>query len=467
MCLLMNELTVNFPNKADSAATGKWPRRYSRVFLYLSFVVADSVAIFLAFSLAAFLRGEKWLSPGGVDLGMVTMAIYLMIAFNQGAFSIDSMRQFTDGLLKSLKSLLLTALLVVLFAFFTKSGMQISRVAFGSAIIWSWMAIMTGRSVLENAYLRDLRAKLIDAILIVDGGDKSLMQKGTPVLDARISGLVPNLADPVMLDRLATLLRDYDRVVVSCDSKSRLAWAVVLKGIGVVGEIVVPERDGVGAIGLGEFGGKDTVIVSRGPLSLTNRIKKRMFDLAVSVPALILLAPLFAVVAIAIRLESPGPALFRQTRTGQANANFQILKFRSMRTDQCSRDGALSTAREDERVTRLGRFLRATSIDELPQLINVVRGDMSMVGPRPHALGSKAGADLFWEVSETYWLRHSLKPGITGLAQIRGYRGATHKRKDLEDRLQSDIEYVNGWRLWRDVAILLGTLRVLVHPNAY
>ena len=117
--------------------------------------------------------------------------------------------------------------------------------------------------------------------------------------------------------------------------------------------------------------------------------------------------------------------------------------------------------------TRVGRWIRATSIDELPQLANVVVGDMSLVGPRPHALGSQAGAKLFWEVDDRYWQRHSLKPGLTGLAQVRGFRGATGEENDLTSRLQSDLEYLEGWTIWRDLAILFATLRVLVHRNAY
>jgi lipopolysaccharide/colanic/teichoic acid biosynthesis glycosyltransferase len=103
----------------------------------------------------------------------------------------------------------------------------------------------------------------------------------------------------------------------------------------------------------------------------------------------------------------------------------------------------------------------------LPQLFNVLRGEMSLVGPRPHALGSLAGNALFWEVDERYWHRHALKPGLTGLAQIRGFRGATPDKKDLADRLNADLEYLAGWTIWRDVSILAGTLRVIVHPNAY
>ena len=129
--------------------------------------------------------------------------------------------------------------------------------------------------------------------------------------------------------------------------------------------------------------------------------------------------------------------------------------------------GDRSASRDDDRVTRVGRFIRKTSIDELPQLLNVLRGDMSLVGPRPHALGSLAGNDLFWQASKQYWLRHALKPGITGLAQIRGFRGATQNVDDLEQRVRCDLEYLTNWSIGHDLMILLKTLRVVVHKNAY
>jgi lipopolysaccharide/colanic/teichoic acid biosynthesis glycosyltransferase len=138
-----------------------------------------------------------------------------------------------------------------------------------------------------------------------------------------------------------------------------------------------------------------------------------------------------------------------------------------MRTEMCDTAGNQSTQRDDKRITRVGAFIRKTSIDELPQLINVLLGDMSLVGPRPHALGSLAGNKLFWEVNEQYWIRHALKPGITGLAQVRGYRGATVEHADLENRLRADLEYADRWSLWLDVTILASTAKVLVHTNAY
>ena len=235
----------------------------------------------------------------------------------------------------------------------------------------------------------------------------------------------------------------------------------------MTGELIVSGANNLGAIGLGDFGESDTLIVSRGTLNLVNRLKKRAFDLAITIPLLIFLSPLLIAVAIAIKLDSPGPVLFRQPRVGQGNRIFSIYKFRSMHSDKGDANGDQSTQVNDQRITRVGNFIRKTSIDELPQLVNVLRSEMSVVGPRPHALGSLAGDKLFWEINQRYWLRHALKPGITGLAQIRGFRGATDRQEDLEARLQSDLEYLEGWRMWRDVTILFGTAKVLMHPNAY
>ena len=159
--------------------------------------------------------------------------------------------------------------------------------------------------------------------------------------------------------------------------------------------------------------------------------------------------------------------LFIQRRVGRANRFFEMFKFRSMAADNSDQEGRQSTGRSDTRITRVGAFIRRTSIDELPQLFNVLKGEMSIVGPRPHALGSQAGEKLFWEVDERYWERHALKPGLTGLAQIRGFRGSTETEVDLTDRLAADLEYLDGWTLRRDILIMFRTLGVLVHDRAF
>jgi lipopolysaccharide/colanic/teichoic acid biosynthesis glycosyltransferase len=442
-------------------------RQRARLAAYFSFGMVDGLSILLAFTIAEQFREPVYLEPAGVDLGVTTLGIYLLIATNQSAYNLSVLESYFESARRALVALALTTLIIVMATFATKSGLLISRLGLASALALSAIGIAGGRLICHRMYFQQLRGRLTDNLFILDGGDPPPKDHGCVVLDARAAGLEPDLGNPVMLNRIADLLRPFDRVIISCPMKRQSLWSIILKGSSVSGEFMLQGNQRLGAIGLNEVGDTDTLLVSRGPLSLTNRIKKRCFDLAVAVPAIIALAPLLAIVWAAIRIESPGPALFKQSRVGQGNSMFMILKFRSMRAEKCDAAGNQSTQRDDDRITRVGRFIRATSIDELPQLLNVLRGDMSIVGPRPHALGSLAGESLFWEVDEQYWVRHALKPGITGLAQIRGFRGATEKRSDLERRLQSDLEYVNGWRLSRDVAIVLGTLRVLVHPNAY
>jgi Undecaprenyl-phosphate glucose phosphotransferase len=189
---------------------------------------------------------------------------------------------------------------------------------------------------------------------------------------------------------------------------------------------------------------------------------KRLMDIGISVVALIGLAIPLAIIALIIKLDSPGPILFRQPRHGFNNRVFQVWKFRSMRTDMSDFEAKRQTEADDPRITRIGRFIRKTSIDELPQLFNVIKGDMSLVGPRPHAVGMKtAGRDSMDLVAE-YAHRHKVKPGMTGWAQINGSRGPLHNQEDVSRRVQLDVEYIERANLLWDVAIMLKTLPVLL-----
>ena len=169
---------------------------------------------------------------------------------------------------------------------------------------------------------------------------------------------------------------------------------------------------------------------------------KRFIDIFGSFTVLLVTAPIMGLEAFAILAMMGRPVLFRQRRPGLDGRIFTLLKFRTMCAD---RERECQSQFDAHRVTPLGRLLRRTSLDELPQLFNVLRGEMSLVGPRPHALGSQAGEKLFWEIDDRYWERHALKPGLTGLAQIRGHRGATEHEEDLARRLESDLEYLDGW----------------------
>ena len=192
----------------------------------------------------------------------------------------------------------------------------------------------------------------------------------------------------------------------------------------------------------------------RRPLSLFERLEKRALDIMIASVALIALTPVFAIIAALVRLDSPGPALFRQRRFGFNQKTFHIYKFRTMRTMD---DGAIiSQARKgDARVTAVGRWLRQLSIDELPQLWNVLTGEMSLVGPRPHALAH----DREYERKiALYARRHNVKPGITGWAQVNGFRGETSTDQKMQSRVECDLYYIDNWSIWFDLRILILTL---------
>jgi len=188
-------------------------------------------------------------------------------------------------------------------------------------------------------------------------------------------------------------------------------------------------------------------------------LAKRFFDIIMSAMALIVLAPVLLAIAVLIRLDSPGPALFSQVRWGMNGRKIRIYKFRSMRTDLCDVSGVNQTVRGDPRITRIGAVLRRTNIDELPQLFNVLRGDMSLVGPRCHAIGMLAAGVPYEHLVPDYHLRHSMRPGITGLAQMRGLRGPTDRPAKSRARVACDLYYVEHFSFWLDLRIIAGTLQ--------
>jgi putative colanic acid biosynthesis UDP-glucose lipid carrier transferase len=194
------------------------------------------------------------------------------------------------------------------------------------------------------------------------------------------------------------------------------------------------------------------------------RLVKRWFDIVAGLSLLLLMLPLMGVIALAIKFDSPGPIIFRQRRFIQAP--FTIYKFRTMRLDACHDTKIQQAQRHDSRVTHIGRVLRRTSLDELPQLLKVIRGDMSLVGPRPHAIAhDQEYAKL---LGERYLLRYLVKPGVTGWAQINGMRGETRNLHQMEDRINYDKYYIENWSLLLDLKILCKTVSVFINRhNAY
>jgi Undecaprenyl-phosphate glucose phosphotransferase len=210
-----------------------------------------------------------------------------------------------------------------------------------------------------------------------------------------------------------------------------------------------------------ELGPTKAVQLQRAPLSVVQRNLKQSMDRILAATSLVLLMPFFAVISAAIRLESPGPAFFLQTRGGFNGQPFRIFKFRTMSTLD---DGpvVVQATRNDKRVTHLGALLRKLSIDEVPQLLNVLRSEMSLVGPRPHALAHDNEYD---RLIATYSIRHKMKPGITGWAQVNGFRGETPEIRMMKQRVESDLWYIEYWSLWLDIRILLATVVRVLKPD--
>ncbi|AQR72322.1 sugar transferase [Sphingomonas sp. LM7] len=453
-----------YPSRTPFATAA---RRSARVWLCLTLIGADALALIIGFAIGlrveqpGMISGDVWTTLAGVLL------IHAGISFQNQAYSTKCLTSAACSTRQALLSIAATLLIFLLAVFSFKVTGRLPRFALSVGIVSTAVLIVSQRLLLCYLVRRAYGSRLHTELVIVDGGNVPDAYLGSDIIDAGVASLRSDLDDPYMLNRLGILLRNYDRVVISCVPERKVEWAQVLKGANIQGEIIVPEIGELGPLAVHQLGGATTVVVSRGPLNLPNRAKKRFLDIAMTVPVLIGLLPVLVLVAIAIRLDSPGPVFFRQERMGRGNRIFHILKFRSMRVETSDSDGTQSASRHDDRITRVGKLIRRTSIDELPQLINVLFGEMSLVGPRPHALGSLAGDELFWRVDRQYWHRHALKPGITGLAQVRGFRGATEHRRDIVNRLEADLEYLQGWSLLRDIGILAKTAQVLVHKNAY
>lgn len=202
--------------------------------------------------------------------------------------------------------------------------------------------------------------------------------------------------------------------------------------------------------------------IQRAPLSGAERLVKRGMDIVVAAVALLFFLPVMALTAIAIRLDGPGPVIFRQHRKGFNGKQFVMFKFRTMIVEE---NGPViaQASRDDPRVTAIGRLLRAASIDELPQLLNVLKGDMSLIGPRPHAL---AHDNKFEQILSDYAFRHHVKPGMTGWAQCNGARGATPSVEHIAERVRLDLWYINNWSLWLDIKIVVSTVRIVLRDPA-
>ena len=323
---------------------------------------------------------------------------------------------------------------------------------------WVKRAMASGLLVQRIAIVgtKEFPIELANRIRAKEGlsGAIDLYHCGPPNDDIRFAGGLRELE--------ATMaVRPYDRVVVGIPSSEVEAVRSTVRLLGAyTTELLLctdlaPES--VAMSGARQIMGIKTEVVHLVPKSESWALLKRTMDVVVAASALVLLAPVFLIAVIAIKLDSPGPVLFRQRRIGRNSSIFRIYKFRTMNVTEDGANIAQAT-RDDKRVTRVGRLLRKISIDELPQLLNVLAGDMSLVGPRPHAI---AHATEFEQKFDLFARRRRVKPGMTGWAQVNGYRGETKTTEHIRRRMEHDLDYIEKWSIWLDVEILFRTVFVL------
>lgn len=369
-------------------------------------------------------------------------------------------------------------LMLVTLAFLLKVGPNLSRGATVAFFLTGWSALVGWRALL-SAQLRRARAKRVIAPrqVVVVVSDRRIEAARAHLQDLalhdydvarflvlptsddldEIGRQLIEVAGPAHRIDSFFLLMDWGRP----DRIDRLAEILRVVPLSVR---LFPDPRVSRFLGRHELsvGGVWATEIQRAPLALKERLAKRTLDIAVSALLLILASPLMVASALLIKLSSKGPIFFTQARTGFGGIPFRIFKFRTLTTMD---DGAVvkQVSRDDSRLTGVGRWLRRTSIDELPQLINILRGEMSLVGPRPHAA---AHTDYYGQLIANYAYRHHVKPGLTGWAQVNGFRGET-TLSQMRARVDHDLWYIDNWSLWLDIRILLKTCIVLLRYSAY
>ena len=259
-----------------------------------------------------------------------------------------------------------------------------------------------------------------------------------------------------------------DRIVIATESAANFNFKKIMDALSILpSEVLVDPHflgENVNLSSVTSVNQSRLLCIQKKPISDWGLLVKTVEDKLLATIALVLLSPVMLLIALGIKLDSPGPVFFRQRRHGYNSGVIDVWKFRTMGASECTNEFK-QAVKDDKRITRFGAFLRKTSLDELPQLFNVLRSEMSIVGPRPHpvAMNSEFGARLM-----RYDNRHKVKPGITGWAQINGYRGPTLKASQMRKRIEYDLEYIENWSLWFDLKIIFATPFLgFVHKNAF
>jgi Undecaprenyl-phosphate glucose phosphotransferase len=435
------------------------------------------------------LDGFSWHYP----LAILAIAALATLAFQAAdIYQVQAFRGYEKQYFRLASAWSVVFLMVIGVSFFAKAGDQFSRVWLGSFYIAGLMVLIVFRRGLFLMVQRWTEQGRLDRRAVIVGADEKgaalinalMAQRNSDIHiigafddrgDDRAPTAVSGLPKLGVVDDLVEFARRtrIDLVIFSLPISAESRILQMLKKLWV---LPVDIRLAAHANKLrfrpraySYLGNIPVLDVLDKPITDWDVVMKWLFDKVIGTIALILLSPIMLITAIAIKLDSRGPVLFKQKRYGFNNELIEVYKFRSMRVDQCDATASKLVQKDDPRVTRVGRFIRKTSIDELPQLFNVVfKGNLSLVGPRPHAVHAKAENRVYDEAVDGYFARHRVKPGITGWAQINGWRGETDTQEKIQQRVEHDLYYIENWSVMFDLYILAATPFALAKTeNAY
>jgi Undecaprenyl-phosphate glucose phosphotransferase len=409
---------------------------------------------------------------------LVTLLLSSIVLPATGAFR----QEFEWAIMRKLRRLIAGWAVVVLMLISVAAMLKVtdsySRIWFGTWALVTAAGLIVVLLITHAAALRGRRQdQQARRVVLVGAGDAAArvehLLRDDPVTRMNLVACFGQAwsENPVLpLGSLADYIREHKIqevwIAAPWKDKSLLDSALGSLRESVVDINVIPDMHQYRLLNqsISEWGGLPVISLSGTPLTGAEKRLKSVLDFVLALLLAALLSPLMLVIAVLIKLGSPGPVFFRQRRHGVGGEAMEILKFRSMVVHSEKGASVTQAAPDDARVTSIGRLLRRSSLDELPQLFNVLKGDMSLVGPRPHAVEH---TDLYKSRIPRYMLRHKVKPGITGWAQVNGFRGLTDTPEKMALRIEHDLWYIQNWSLWLDVKILLLTPLAMLHRNAY
>uniref|UniRef100_E6VIM3 Undecaprenyl-phosphate glucose phosphotransferase n=1 Tax=Rhodopseudomonas palustris (strain DX-1) TaxID=652103 RepID=E6VIM3_RHOPX len=455
------------------------------------FLVIALVGIALYFAILVRREGFVWEYIGAI-LGTTMTSIIVFQAAD--LYAVQLFRGTLQQMTRLLSAWSFVFLLFIGASFFAKLGGEVSRLWLASFYFAGLAALIAERLAVRGLVRRWAREGRLDRRTVIVGADangskliEALRADQADASDIRILGVFDDRNDSRSLPTCAGVPK-LGKVDDIPEFARRTRVDLVLFALPISAETrildmlkklwVLPVDIRLSAHtnklrfrprAYSYLGKVPTLDVFEAPITDWDQVIKQVFDRVVGGLILIAAAPVMALLALAIKLDSPGPVLFRQKRFGFNNERIDVLKFRSMYHHQADPTASKVVTRNDPRVTRVGRFIRRTSLDELPQLINVVfKGNLSLVGPRPHAVQGKLQSRLFDEAVDGYFARHRVKPGITGWAQINGWRGEIDNEEKIQKRVEFDLYYIENWSVLFDLYILLKTPWALLKgENAY